>query len=257
MFMSDVPMPSTDTPAIYLAAKSAKTQKNAASAEHKLGVCYPINSVVDIGPTSNATDYFATYLKKRVDFLQNADFSSRTDVSVRILTKPKHGKLVLTHPEATDYSKYDYQYIPDEGFGSFDHFAFEVRAGGNTVKIYYTMSVGLPGEPTYAFGDKGERVPDLERCAKDVWKISSLPTDPISLASLQRSNDLASILASASSALTNFTNLPGTAVSETTGTGTAATITLDTNAAGHGWFIDTTPGDNSEYLATSDANVWT
>ena len=33
-------------------------------------------------------------------------------------------------------------------------------------------------------------------------------------------------------------------------------ITLDDNAAGHGWFIDATPGANEEFLATSDANVW-
>ena len=53
-----------------------------------------------------------------------------------------------------------------------------------------------------------------------------------------------------------ITDLAGTAVGETTSAGSTATITLDTNAAGHGWFIDSTPADNSEYLPTSDANVW-
>ena len=33
-------------------------------------------------------------------------------------------------------------------------------------------------------------------------------------------------------------------------------ITLDNNAADHGWFIDATPGGNEEFLPTSNPNVW-
>ena len=33
-------------------------------------------------------------------------------------------------------------------------------------------------------------------------------------------------------------------------------ITLDTNAAGYNWFIDTTPADNSEFLPTSNPYEW-
>ncbi len=53
-----------------------------------------------------------------------------------------------------------------------------------------------------------------------------------------------------------FDSLPGTAVAQTTGEGADATITLDTDAAGHGWFVDSTPQDNSEYLPTSNPNQW-
>ncbi|MBI2748600.1 MAG: matrixin family metalloprotease [Burkholderiales bacterium] len=36
-----------------------------------------------------------------------------------------------------------------------------------------------------------------------------------------------------------------------------AHITLDTDAAGHGWYVDATPLDNTDdYLPTSDPNVW-
>ena len=49
-----------------------------------------------------------------------------------------------------------------------------------------------------------------------------------------------------------FADLTGSALGQTTGT----TITLDTNAAGNGWFIDTTPGLNEEYLPTSNPNEW-
>jgi hypothetical protein len=50
----------------------------------------------------------------------------------------------------------------------------------------------------------------------------------------------------------NFADLPGGAVGQTVGTN----ITLDDNAAGNGWFIDTTPADNSEFLPTSNPNEW-
>jgi hypothetical protein len=49
-----------------------------------------------------------------------------------------------------------------------------------------------------------------------------------------------------------FADLPGAAVGQTTG----SNITLDTNAAGYNWFIDTTPADNSEFLPTSNPNEW-
>ena len=40
-----------------------------------------------------------------------------------------------------------------------------------------------------------------------------------------------------------ITDLPGARLGEADGT----TIYLDVNAAGHGWFVDSTPGDNSEF----------
>ena len=42
----------------------------------------------------------------------------------------------------------------------------------------------------------------------------------------------------------SISDLPGGAVGKTTNT----SFTLDTNAAGNNWFIDSTPADNSEFL---------
>ena len=50
--------------------------------------------------------------------------------------------------------------------------------------------------------------------------------------------------------------LPNGALGEVRGNGGDAKITLDDNAAGHGWFIDVTPGANEEFLPTSNPNVW-
>ena len=49
-----------------------------------------------------------------------------------------------------------------------------------------------------------------------------------------------------------FADLTGSALGQTNASG----ITLDTNAAGYNWFIDTTPADNSEFLPTSNPNEW-
>ncbi|MDO9480902.1 MAG: matrixin family metalloprotease, partial [Hydrogenophaga sp.] len=45
------------------------------------------------------------------------------------------------------------------------------------------------------------------------------------------------------------------------GSGWNARITLDSNAAGHGWYVDATPWSpsspfNDDYLPTSDPNLW-
>ncbi|MBU0621288.1 MAG: matrixin family metalloprotease [Gammaproteobacteria bacterium] len=49
-----------------------------------------------------------------------------------------------------------------------------------------------------------------------------------------------------------FSDLAGGALGQTIG----STITLDTNAAGFNWFIDPTPGQNEEWLPTSNPNEW-
>lgn len=54
----------------------------------------------------------------------------------------------------------------------------------------------------------------------------------------------------------SFANLPDFALGHTTGTGSAAEITLDTDAAGHGWFVDATPLLNEEFLPTSNPGEW-
>ena len=64
------------------------------------------------------------------------------------------------------------------------------------------------------------------------------------------------MLANASYSINGFSDLTGSAVGETKGQGLNAPIALDTNAAGHGWFIDDTPDNNDEFLLTSDPEVW-
>ena len=51
--------------------------------------------------------------------------------------------------------------------------------------------------------------------------------------------------------------MSGSVAATTLGQGSTAQITLDTDAAGHGWYIDPTPLNNTDdYLPTGDSNVW-
>ena len=72
--------------------------------------------------------------------------------------------------------------------------------------------------------------------------------DPVAQAALARWADLGgSLSAGGLSADVQFvvTDLPGTLVGATSG----STIYLDVDAAGHGWFIDTTPARDEEFAA--------
>ncbi|MBI1835535.1 MAG: matrixin family metalloprotease, partial [Burkholderiales bacterium] len=94
-------------------------------------------------------------------------------------------------------------------------------------------------------------------CPKEFWKISSnLPTGTDDYTNWQNTANLSAMLANASQSLTSFSDLAGTAVGQTKRESSTAQITLDSTAAGHGWFIDTTPSNNEEFLPTSDPEVW-
>lgn len=56
--------------------------------------------------------------------------------------------------------------------------------------------------------------------------------------------------------IAGISDLLGTAVAQTEGEGTSAQIALDTDAAGHGWYIDPTPLDNSDFLPTADPTIF-
>ncbi|MCL2524115.1 MAG: matrixin family metalloprotease [Betaproteobacteria bacterium] len=93
---------------------------------------------------------------------------------------------------------------------------------------------------------------DYERkklCPKgSFWRISDASPE---------NSPLSTLISSAASAFTGFTDLPGTAVAQTTGTYNSGQIVLDTTAAGYTWYIDPTPFDNTDdYLPTADPNIW-
>ncbi|MDP2221711.1 MAG: matrixin family metalloprotease, partial [Hydrogenophaga sp.] len=82
------------------------------------------------------------------------------------------------------------------------------------------------------------------------------------LTTWQTQSHLSTLLAAASGVHTELADLPGAALGlHEAGRGRNARITLDSNAAGHGWYVDATPWSssspfNDDYLPTSDPNLW-
>lgn len=191
MWVADVPPQYNDTPAIYLAANASSAKQGKVAAPHKLGICRVVDRIkADVWPIYDADGYVGRYMSSNMHFIQNPDRSHRTDISLRIIRQPEHGKLEQRYPNATGNDQYEYQYIPNMEDGGQDHpqdegqsyyydgpsyndnFIIEVSAGGITVEIHYTMSVGA--FPSY-IGSDGKKTYDPTRCPKpkgEIWKIS-------------------------------------------------------------------------------------
>jgi len=168
---------------------------------------------------------------------------------VTVLQPPKHGSLSKDLSPGKDIN-----YYPDPDYVGNDKVIFLVNIGGHKVKVIHTIKVrDLKDFNT-------NPVIGTRYCpSAGWWKISQSDGSnigAIDFASLQRKITMSALLADASQLLTGFVDLLGNAVGNTTGEGVSAQITLDDNAAGNGWFIDTTPQDNSEFLPTADSTIW-
>ncbi|WP_223910105.1 hypothetical protein [Rhodoferax lithotrophicus] len=151
---------------------------------------------------------------------------TKQSAKVTLLQLPSHGQ--LTGGDT---------YKPARGFfDGQDQVSALVELGGYQVKVIYFIKVqpeGTGGIPN----DNDELIKKFCGPKGRVWKIST--TTP-ALQSLIGDNS--GFVADASPYLLNsfavtFGDLTGTAVGTTTGQGPTAQITLDTTAAGHGWYV--------------------
>ncbi|MBC3936228.1 cadherin-like domain-containing protein [Undibacterium sp. CY7W] len=228
--------------------------------ERVMGVCKIVANGPDQGvsvvnafdPAHEAYIYLKRYEHKIVS----------GQAKVTVLQPPKHGLVrlldesdrgVIFPKDAAPVDPNDgtYLYLPENGYLGKDRATILVELGGKKVKIIYFFEAvdGPAGEPETIEARCPYKVSD--------WKISSnLPEGTSGFTNWQTTANLNAMLANASGSLTNFSDLAGSAVGQTTGQGKDAQITLDTNAAGHGWFIDSTPDQNDEFLPTSNPDVW-
>ena len=246
MFTVDIPYPPQQADSVLVAqsnvttkppqsAKSAPTKPpKSPKIDYVLTSCEEYN---DIPEESERAGYYTSQVSPEVAFATYFDARRKSEVDlsalrITLLEEPKHGDFYVTPklgPGGNDY----YSYFPKVGYFGRDKAVFLAQYAGKTYKIVMTLQVQASNVEA-----RGLKYP------QPCFDSRLIKVGSATLPALDYKVAL------------NFTNLPGTAVGETVGTGNTATITLDTNAAGHGWFIDATPGDNSEYLATSDANVW-
>ena len=151
-----------------------------------------------------------------------------------------------------------YIYTPTKGFKGTDKIIANVTNGTYTVQMQYTFVVTTE-DNLENYDMKGNKSINTALCnGKDVWKISSIPENTTAEQQVAFENlYINNLINNANKAFGGFSDLTGITLGETTtGEGPIAKITLDTDAAGYGWFIDSTPLINDEFLPTADANIW-
>jgi hypothetical protein len=164
---------------------------------------------------------------------------------VTLLQAPEHGELRLF---ATGDANY---FSADSNYTGPDRATLLVEIGAYKVKVIYFFKV----MPHVGGGTDGyDPYLDKKNCPNGLqWKISFNDSDPNApIYTFTSPTQLTSAVAGVFDANLTFADLPGEALGLSQGN----SITLDATAAGHGSFIDTTPWDNSESVATSNPNEW-
>ena len=252
-------LPTFEAPHPYdqtvLVAKAA-----ASSGVPVYGACFPLRKhyayekeyPTNEGHTALSPTGVVIYMGAFKDMAKTERRELERNANERVIVQPKYGQIVfVTDP---NYPSRQYaQYVPNKGYEGRDRLAMEVEMGGKTFRVDYFIQV------IDNFGNEGDgpnRVCEDKMwwCIVDAVQPNTSSTD---LAAWQRSAQLSALIASAQQSLAGFTDLPSTALGQTTGEGATAQITLDQNAAGHGWYLDPTPLDNTDdYLPTSNPEVW-
>jgi hypothetical protein len=181
---------------------------------------------------------------------------------VSILEMPQHGILEPYDPGRNSLligPGFIYTPQPEIWLGA-DQFTALVEFNGQSVQVKIDfVIVGGGSEDGFFMDGSSEGGAALDKIANECqmrgWEhIQRVPisSDSSVINSTLSQDNLYTQLAS----LVYFSNLSGNALAQTTGTSASAQITLDTDAAGHGWFIDYTPYLNEEYLSTSNPYEW-
>ena len=245
------------------------SQVKAPGTERTIGVCHPIenslesrlSAVNSVSPVGAAYTYLKEIERRKID---DAAYLA---AKMTLVQAPTHGELGLYNQTKTGrYLSGNYSYLgPDSA-------TVLVEIGSYKVKVIYhfVLMQNVPGS-----GEEGEATDEKSICPNGYkWRISTasdangnttinsveyLPADGTSAAidpslatSFDASSYLSNFISNTSNVTLSFADLAGGALGQTTGT----SITLDDNAAGHNWFIDTTPWSNEEYLPTSNPNEW-
>jgi hypothetical protein len=229
MFVVDQPTVPSATPSVVLVAQ----ENSARQRPHIFGVCemakvgdYGTNQA-DLFPLYRTEDYF-----RITTSVQNIKIDEAA-AKITVLQKPKHGYVESPNGD-NDWN--GSRYLPDEdGYLGNDFFILQVEWNGYKVQLHYFI---------YITEGAGEHAAMNEDCRGGPLLEDS--TDPTSW------YRATSLLVGAKDALTGFSDLSGSALGQTT----VGQITLDADAAGHGWFIDYTPYLNEEWLPTSSPYEW-
>ena len=265
MFTLDAPNTPPQQTNVVMIAQNNQNQLAAKKTERVVGVCEVVDNSErrspsgelyqnseQISPKNSVNIYLQKY-EQRNDFL-DGDWNL---IKTTVLSQPKHGTLTDVIVNGTNHG---YRYEPNSGYLGEDSIVVQVEGNGVKVKVIYYLHV---------LQDPGYNPLD-EECGKTgtLWKISTAPNADLTIIGLDSTTanladgtyslglPAAFVGADYASPTVTFANLTGAAIGETKGEGANATITLDTDAAGHGWYIDYTPYLNDDFLPTSNPNEW-
>ena len=242
------PQLSTEPPALVSQVSAAKPK-----ALKAFTICWDIES----GNPDSGLNQFSIFKYGEANTPSGVPSPNST---VRLLQAPAHGKVTLTDNERTvvgaDAIPIKWReliYQPVQDYVGKDSAVFLVTSNNRQ----YQVKVNFWVVPALTGYDRGDLFCKYQKFGAD----TNLPKTAIAW---MNSAELSGLLAAASGVTYSFTDLPGTALGQTTGEGAGAAITLDTNAAGHGWYVDPTPLDpwassglaNDDYLPTSNPNIW-
>jgi hypothetical protein len=192
----------------------------------------PITYKDGLGVTHWNAEYFISPAVIFRTYLQDRDRRAITDMSVFknvvLLEAPKYGHIVMMNEEEVNRADYSiFHFTPTPNYVGKDKAVFAVEYQGKRYRVDVELILV-------------SSVMD-EDCAARLIKIKKSATvTPVSeasypdLANWYQNLSLQALLAGAKDALTGFADLPGASLGQTTGD----KITLDTDAAGHTWFIE-------------------
>ncbi|MFY9261170.1 MAG: hypothetical protein WAO71_11755 [Gallionella sp.] len=229
-----------------------------AAAQVKYDVAYSIcQTVAPVGgadyPVANAiypTMAAGKYFDDRGIHTEGSDLPK-----VTLIDAPKHGE--LQHGDVD----WVYLYKPNKDYLGSDRMIFSVEVKGKVFKVIYSVDVvQVPGNGSPSCPNsigikelKNSAAGRNKHGSLDIWELpSATQFDVETLAQMHSAIGFGLEDMGLSNANVTFADLAGAAIGQTTG----PNITLDTNAAGNGWFVDSTPADNSEFLPTSNPNEW-
>ncbi|OIR01051.1 matrixin [mine drainage metagenome] len=230
MFTMDVPyVPAQDTP-IVLAQAAAPGAGATPQPNYILKDCQEVAPAylngVDISNSGGVDPVGALrlYIQNQVNHL--VEPSAITNIT--LLEGTSHGKLSA---EVDNEGMISYNYVVDRGYLGNDRATFIAEFEGKQYKIVIDLHV-VP------------RIDDSDAAVSSCPppKLIKVNGKPVSGSSGFNLNSISVTVA----------NLPNAAVGQTVGTA----ITLDTTAAGNGWYIDPNPAANTDFLPTSNPNVW-
>lgn len=265
-FFQDADQPTTKTVLVADAQRTRQAQERVP----RIGICVisPTHEQIrelesrhsiskSISPRMDAENHFAPKDNKWRGFEpQFIDENRLAKVNVREM--PKHGQLVAYRGEmGNDFAPgTSVDYIPKAGYTGKDRLTVLVSSqNGLSIIFSYYIYVTPAAGKFDLYNDSAYK----KYCPGGllIWKISETSSsDPaVGAFSVEPAGAWIAIDEGLASAF-SFADLPDFALGHTTGTGFAAEITLDTDAAGHGWFVDNTPWGNEEFLPTSNPGEW-